>query len=360
MKIAFLGDIALIGQYDLTINPNALNRLRILKDELKNYDYVVANLESPFTCSNNTKVAKSMHLKTNPINFKTLKFLGIDAVTLSNNHIFDFGKKVLDDTIEILDKNNIEWYGVYGKTLYKNFDGLKLAFSGYCCLSTNPAGYTSNAKVFDLLTVDNLDYQLSKNNKEGYFSVFSLHWGREHSNYPNIEHIDLMKKLTKTYDFIVHGHHSHVVQPVIDLNNSNISFSLGNCIFDDMVSLDGKRMVKQNDDNKISFIYVINFTDKCKRTSSTIGIKDTESGIVLFDITDKIKHLNQAIYNLNNRSEYLNKRDNQYFNTLKEKFGHKDFNWVKSRLNLNIIVTRIKGYINLKRYNKIKKKFSGD
>lgn len=63
MKIAFLGDIALIGRYDLTKNPDARDRLKVLSEKLAQYDYVVDNLEFPLTNKDKTKVCKSMYLE---------------------------------------------------------------------------------------------------------------------------------------------------------------------------------------------------------------------------------------------------------------------------------------------------------
>jgi len=109
MKIAFLGDIALIGKYDITKNQKAKNRLRILANKLKGYDYVVGNLESPLTEVNRTLVCKSMHLKSSIENIELLKYLNIDAVSLANNHLYDYGRSGLEETILVLDKNNIDW-----------------------------------------------------------------------------------------------------------------------------------------------------------------------------------------------------------------------------------------------------------
>ena len=47
MKIAFLGDIALIGKYDLTQSLDAKSRLNAIADYLKNFDHVIGNLETP-------------------------------------------------------------------------------------------------------------------------------------------------------------------------------------------------------------------------------------------------------------------------------------------------------------------------
>lgn len=58
MKIAFLGDIALIGKYDITKNPNVKDRLKELSAKLSEYDYVIGNLESPLTNKDKTLVCK--------------------------------------------------------------------------------------------------------------------------------------------------------------------------------------------------------------------------------------------------------------------------------------------------------------
>lgn len=237
MKIALLGDIALIGNYDLSINQGAYLRLRTLKKELEKYDYVVANLESPLTSLVESFIPKSMHLRSNPINVDILRYLNIDAVTIANNHINDFGKKGIQETIKILDSNGIQWYGLNGKNLRIEMEDVKISFSGYCCLSSNPTG-----KGVNILNFEQVTRSLEDDKKDGYQSVLSIHWGREHSNYPNSEHISLVRKITSLYDVVIHGHHPHVIQPLLKFDRSIVAFSLGNCIFDDMVSLNKKKI----------------------------------------------------------------------------------------------------------------------
>ena len=68
MRIAFLGDIAFLGQFDKKIHQDAEQRLKYLKEELSGYDYIIANLETPLTSRNSTMICKSMHLKSDPCN----------------------------------------------------------------------------------------------------------------------------------------------------------------------------------------------------------------------------------------------------------------------------------------------------
>ena len=142
MKIAFLGDIALVGHFDLEFNADAERRIDYLQKVLREYDYVVANLESPLTSKKTSMVCKSMHLQSCLKNVTILKTLGVNAVTLANNHILDFGMKGLYETINALESVGIGWYGVNGKTLLLNQDE-KNKFIGLLLLCNRQLRYSN-------------------------------------------------------------------------------------------------------------------------------------------------------------------------------------------------------------------------
>lgn len=359
MRIAFLGDIALIGRYDLTKNKYVFERLYELKNKLSEYDYVIANLETPLTLRKKSFIPKSLHLKSNPINVEVLKFLNINAVTLANNHINDFGKKGIQDTIVILENNEIEWFGLYGKSLNKKEKEVCLSISGFSCLSTNPTGFSSTKKGINLLTKSSLINQLKSDNEKGCISILSLHWGREHSNYPNNEHIGLVKSLARDYTFLIHGHHPHVIQPVLNFSNSIVSFSLGNCLFDDMISLNQKKTIKQNDENQISFILDVNVENGVFDTK-VIGFHDTLDGIEFIDISSKMKEDKKIIDNITDVKIYEQIRDKQFNNTIIDKFGKRTIKWFLNRINYYSIFSRLFGLVNAIKYKKIRDNFVQD
>ena len=49
MKIALLGDIGLLGAYSLKTNPKLIEQLQEISEFLHKFDYVVGNLETPFS-----------------------------------------------------------------------------------------------------------------------------------------------------------------------------------------------------------------------------------------------------------------------------------------------------------------------
>ena len=300
MKIAFLGDIALIGKYDLTKNPLAKDRLNVVAEKLAKYDYVIANLESPLTNKNNTLVCKSMHLRTPTVNVELLMHLHINAVSLANNHSYDFGKKGLVETMKTLDSKGIEWFGANSKHLMKEINREKICFSGFCCYSTNGTGYIKENKSEGInpLTYDNVIKQLDIDRDNEAFSIISFHWGDEHTNYPKSEHISLVKKIVEKKDVVIWGHHPHIIQGIQKYNNSIVAYSLGNFLFDDCVSITGNFVLKQKSDNKKSFILSVEIKNGVIVNHEYHGIKDEENGFFFFDIENELNEISKPLNNI--------------------------------------------------------------
>lgn len=351
MKIAFLGDIALIGKYDYSTNPEAVNRLAVLAEHLSQYDYVVANLESPLTNRSSSFVCKSMHLRSPTTNVELLKCLNIKAVSLANNHIFDFGKQGLIDTISVLERNNIEWFGVSSKDLVKEIAGEKVSFSGFCCYSTNGTGYQRNGKLgVNLLTSDTVKDQLEKDKRRNAFSILSIHWGLEHTNYPNYEHVIFAQNIALTKNVVVHGHHPHVIQGIQSVNDSLIAYSLGNCLFDECTNLKGTFTLKQNESNKKSFVLEVEIKEKSLDRHKIHGFKDEERGLRFCDIDLEMQKISRSLDHIKDKSEYEEMRRLQFNDTIEKKFGKRDFKWLMSRMNYHSIGARAMSIIRQKRY----------
>lgn len=361
MRIAFLGDIALIGKYDLVINPHVKKRLNLLAEKLNEFDFVVANLESPLTDKSSSLVCKSMHLRTSSVNVELLKYLNIKAVTLGNNHIHDFGKKGLEDTIAILEQNGIEWFGANAKQLVREIKGEKVCFSGFCCYSANGTGYIENNDIVGIntLTYDNVMQQLQRDRDNEAFTILSLHWGIEHTNYPSYEHVKLTEALAEVKDVLVHGHHPHIIQGVRKINSSVVAYSLGNCLFDDCTSINGGFTLKQNKDNKKSFIFEVEIQKGKIINFDHFGFKDEDEGLVFFDITEELQKISEPLNKVSNISLYESKRKEQFNKAILNKFGKHDFKWFKSRLNYYSIGARIASVFRNKKYLRETQKFIG-
>ncbi len=356
MKIAFLGDIAFLGQYDKKQSNEVEKRLGWLRDALAEYDCVIANLESPLTAKEKSLVCKSMHLKADPCNVELLKFLNVTAVSLANNHIADFGLQGLRDTIKTLETAGIEWFGAGNKTYAVDNEDCKLRFSGFCCYSANGTHYEGREGIH-LCTYENLNTQLQKDREEGMLSVISLHWGMEHTNYPAYEHVQLMKAVLEDKVAIVAGHHPHIVQGVSKIGESMVAYSLGNAIFDKCVSINRKLEVELTEDNRKGFIWGITvdngqIVDE-KRTGFYIGT----NGIEPYDIGDKLEEISELINDIKQKDEYEKLRRDQFQKVITAKFGKHDIKWLLSRMNYYAIGARLLGDLRSKKYRKEMEKF---
>ena len=115
MKIALLGDIALFGRLSYKSSQDIDYYFEEVSSFLETMDYVVGNLETPFSVKKKTSGAKSAYIYSDVENIKILKSLHIKAVSLANNHMFDFGKEGYEVTKRLLNENGIEWFGTEGK-----------------------------------------------------------------------------------------------------------------------------------------------------------------------------------------------------------------------------------------------------
>ncbi len=356
MKIALLGDIALVGQFG--DNKDLDRKLGYLKNLLDGYDYVIANLESPLTNRRKTMIPKSMHLRTDVQNIDILKYLGVRAVTLANNHSYDYGRKGLEETCACLTEVGIKYYGIDGISIVESIKGEKISLSGFCCLSTNGMGYNKGyGNGINLLTRENVEKQIKKDIENSAMSIISVHCGIEHTNYPSLEHISLFNHVLNCNNAVIHGHHPHQIQGVIQQGNSLIAYSLGNAIFDSTTSLNGSFSVEMSEENRKSFILGVEIISGKVVDYNTVGFYIGDSGIIPYDISEELASLSSAISEIKDKEAYSRMRKSQYKAGINQKFGKHDFKWLKSRMNYNSIGAKVYSKIYKARYKRISNDF---
>lgn len=362
MKIALLGDVALVGRYDSERNPDSSRRLEFVSELLGNYDFVVANLESPMTNIRRSHVPKSLHIRTSPRSVELLKALHVNAVTLANNHIHDFGARGMNETLDVLERHGIDWYGLNGRSLLREIDDETVSFSGFSCLSANGTGHQrrGSGEGVHMLTASAVADQIRRDRGRGALSILSFHWGREHTNYPNPEHIAFARRLALREPVVVHGHHPHVVQGLEVIADSLIAYSLGNFIFDDCVSLGGKRVIRNTERNREGLILVVEVMGGRIVGHESIGIRDDPSmGLRTFDIRERLERYSSILANLTDRAQYDARRDEEFRTGITEKRGDRDLKWLTDRLNLSSIASRALGQARALRYKRVAKGFEG-
>lgn len=344
-RIAFLGDLALFSNG--TLSKDWKSKLSNISRILREYDYVIANLETPITSCNSTLVCKGIHLKTSREIIEVLKYLNIGAVSLANNHICDYGIVGMEDTIAALKEAGIVYYGVNGISADININGEKLKLSGHCCYSANGSNYIKNnrKKGINALTSNFIVNELYEAEQDGRLCVMSLHWGDEYSQLPNERQVKFMHRLSEKYKFILHGHHTHVMQGIEKINDSLIVYSQGNFMFDEVHSdINEMLVIKQSLENKESYIVSVTvengmITDWCTQgiiNGETLELIDNSSKVD--SLSDKIKDCSSVKYKEESRMMIASQKIHN--------LGKKDLRWLISKLNYYSIGAKILWYVN--------------
>lgn len=255
MRIALIGDVALFGR---CTTPGYFQEVA---DYLSQFDFVVGNLETPFSIKKKTYGAKSAYLCSDVKNVGVLKLLHVKAVTLANNHIFDFGKEGYETTKQVLSENGIEYFGCEGRYFNLDCKDNHLSFEGFCCYSTNPLQAVKyGAYGVNEYNVSTVDDKLTGHDSEERLTILAVHAGSEHVNYPCLDHVKAARMLAGKHKYVYYGHHPHVVQGIEHVNGSLIAYSLGNFCFDDIWTSASTEnpLLELSENNRSSFILEIN------------------------------------------------------------------------------------------------------
>ncbi|MCI6189116.1 MAG: CapA family protein [Clostridium sp.] len=209
--------------YELDIHNNDYSRIMSnVKNIFENDDYTIVNLETTFTESN-LKADKGSgivyHFKGPKEYVNILTSSSIEGVTVSNNHIYDYGEEGFKDTINTLTENNVDYCGE-GYKILKEIKGIKIGFLGY-------QGWIDSNELRDTIRED--IQELRENGAKIIIPYF--HWGLEKSFEPIETQISLARYSIDNGADMVLGSHSHVIGALENYKGKLIAYSLGNFSF---------------------------------------------------------------------------------------------------------------------------------
>ena len=216
--------------------PEGIDPFTKVQPDLASADVAIVNLEMAIT-ERGEPYDKEYVFRAPGSAALTLVGAGIDVVSLANNHVFDFGREGLEDTISVLDEvgilrpgagsNNAEAYAPRILTLD---NGVRVAFVS--ATAVVPGGFASGADrpgVADAKWATPRVLAAVRAAATGNdVVVVSLHWGVEREPCPNEEQRTLAQQIIEAGADLILGHHPHVLQPIETFDRSVIAYSLGN------------------------------------------------------------------------------------------------------------------------------------
>ena len=213
-----------------------------LINEMKSADIMMLNNEFPYSDRGEPLEDKQFTFRARPSTVSYLNELGVDIVSLANNHAYDYGETAFLDTLTILEDEGIVYVGA-GRNLQEArkpvcyiINNIKIAIVSATQIERldNPdtKGATdSSAGVFRCWNGDNLLETVQEAREDNDFVIAYLHWGTE-----NVTDIDWTQEkqaaeVAEAGADLIIGSHPHCLQKIGVVKGVPVVYSLGNFWF---------------------------------------------------------------------------------------------------------------------------------
>ena len=265
---------------------------------LREADAAIVNLECAITDSDHAIKKYGPNIKLPYGTAEVLKEAGIDYVGISNNHVFDFGKPGLEDTIRELEKNGIKYTGIgknnidARKDLILTDGKVKIAVIAVC---EHEYSYALEDRVgcreYDPYDTND-DIVEAKKNAD--FVVVMYHGGKEHCRYPSPRLIKACRSMIKHGADLVMCQHTHCIGCYEEFMGGHILYGQGNFVFVDENKTDLWNQVllvsaEFTDKLKVEFIPVVVEND-----NNVALAKGEEKEKILNELTERSKSLHDG------------------------------------------------------------------
>lgn len=181
-------------------------------------DLTIVNMEGTLT-EETTREYKQFAFKGEPRFVDILTNGSVEAANMANNHSHDYGQKSFEDTVSILEQNNIRTFG-YDDIAVMEVKGVKVGMFGIYELDDHLERIPQLQQNIAKLKARNVD-----------IIVGVFHWSNELVTVPDANQITLGHMAVELGADIVVGHHPHVVQGIEEYQGKTIAYSLGNFCF---------------------------------------------------------------------------------------------------------------------------------
>lgn len=245
IKLAFVGDIMLDRGVKDSVYKNFAGDynqlLSKVKNQLRNYNLLYGNLEGPVS-DRGTNGYALYSFRFEPKVVPVLKEAGFDVLSLSNNHVFNWGEVAFTDTLQALSEMGIIYSGggFVGAKAYQekviNVEGVKIAFLSFSQIKDGGVASDSLTPGIALISEKDVQESVSRVKGDSDLVVVAFHFGEEYQTEPNEYQKKYAELAIDSGASLVVGNHPHVVQTFEQYKNTYIIYSLGNFIFDQYFS----------------------------------------------------------------------------------------------------------------------------
>ncbi len=235
MKITIGGDVSVMDCVEMFDKCKGDELFGNVAELFRSSDRVIVNLECAVT-DKETPIKKiGPNLKA-PLNtIKTLRDVGVTDCVLSNNHIFDFGKSGIKDTLEQLEKFGINYTGFADNEkasrndLIITHENKKIAVIAVCEHEYSYAlENRMGARPYDPYDTND---DIAEAKKSADYVIVIYHGGKEECRYPSPRLLKACRSMVKHGADVVLCQHSHCIGCYEKFLDGHILYGQGNFHF---------------------------------------------------------------------------------------------------------------------------------
>ena len=287
VTISFVGDVSLADDWEIMpyYDSRGEGIYGILSTEvvdiMKSSDIMVANNE--FTVSNrgNKLPNKYYTFRAKPERLSIYDEMGVDIVSIANNHVYDYGEDAFIDMLKYLKEYDIhEAKAPY----YFIANGYKIAFVSATRAEKyilTPEATDNSGGVFRAYDPTLLLETINEVKKDSDYVILLIHWGTEDTYVLEDVQVDTGKKYIDAGADLIIGTHAHTLQGMEFYNDKLIAYNLGDFIFNRETKDTGILSVSIDEDGIFKYKFI-----PCKQADfKTTLLEGSEKNRVI----DKIK-----------------------------------------------------------------------
>lgn len=253
--------------------------------EMQDADIFMINNEFPYTDRGTPTAGKTYTFRSKPENVKMLYDMGVDIVSIANNHVYDYGEISLLDTLATLEKAAMPYAGAGRnkedaiKPVYFIANDLKIA---YICATQieqldvpDTVGATANAAgVFRCWNDDTIYDVIREAKEESDFVICYIHWGQESTENLHWAQVEQAEEIAKAGADLIVGDHPHILQGMDCIEGVPVIYSMGNYWFNSKTQDTGLLKATVTEDGLASLQFIPAIQSGCVTSIAGGGEKD--------------------------------------------------------------------------------------
>lgn len=237
MRLIIMGDFVPNERVADAFTHGDYSAVEALRPMFADADYSIVNLECPILHGGERPIVKNgPHLHADTHALEALKELGVDCVTLANNHFRDYGDEGVLNTLSELSAYGINYVGGganlkdAASVLYKQIGKETLAIIN-CCEHESSIATVDHCGSNPLNPIQQY-YAIQEAKSNADYVLVIVHGGVEHYQLPTPRMLEIYRFFIEAGADVVVNHHQHCYSGYEEYKGKPIFYGLGNLCFD--------------------------------------------------------------------------------------------------------------------------------